>query len=104
MQKDGAPLVLCGDLNVAHTDRDLHPKERKPGVIGQRPDERALFDRLLETGWWTSGGASTPDDEKMFTLVGAVAGHAEKEHRMADRLRAGDAVARVEGDELPCAG
>jgi exodeoxyribonuclease-3 len=43
----GQPLVICGDLNVAHTDRDLHPKERKPGTIGQRAEERALFDRLL---------------------------------------------------------
>ena len=25
----GPPLVLCGDLNVAHTDQDLHLKERK---------------------------------------------------------------------------
>ena len=25
-------VVLCGDLNVARTDRDVHPKERKPNV------------------------------------------------------------------------
>ena len=25
------PLVICGDLNVALTDRDIHSKERKPG-------------------------------------------------------------------------
>ena len=32
------PLVICGDLNVARTDRDLHPKERKPSV--DRPASR----------------------------------------------------------------
>jgi len=26
--------VLCGDMNVARTDRDVHPKERKPNCIG----------------------------------------------------------------------
>src|SRR5689334_9447232 len=38
----GSTLVLCGDLNVARTEMDVHPKERKPNGIGQRPDERAL--------------------------------------------------------------
>jgi exodeoxyribonuclease-3 len=33
----GNSLVLCGDMNVALTDMDVHPKERKPNVIGQRP-------------------------------------------------------------------
>ena len=27
--RDGVPLVICGDLNVARTDADIHPKERK---------------------------------------------------------------------------
>ena len=30
-------LVLCGDLNIARTERDVHPKERKPRAIGQLP-------------------------------------------------------------------
>ena len=49
-QQNQKLVVLCGDLNVALTERDIHPKERKPGVIGQRPEERALFDRLLGAG------------------------------------------------------
>ena len=63
----GRDLVVCGDLNVAHTDRDLHPRERKPGVIGQRPDERELFDALLGEHLVDSGRALHPDDERMFT-------------------------------------
>src|SRR5204862_6015883 len=31
----GLQLVLCGDMNVARTDMDVHPKERKPQAIGQ---------------------------------------------------------------------
>jgi exodeoxyribonuclease III len=63
----GQPLALCGDLNVAHTDRDLHPKERKPTVVGQRPEERALFDRILGGGLVDVLRTLNPDREDMFT-------------------------------------
>jgi len=29
--RDGRPMILCGDLNVALTERDIHPKERNIG-------------------------------------------------------------------------
>ncbi len=38
---EGKSLVLCGDINIARTERDVHPAERK-NVIGQLPEERAL--------------------------------------------------------------
>jgi exodeoxyribonuclease-3 len=64
---EGKSLVMCGDLNIAHRDIDLHPKERKPGVIGQRPEERELFDELLGTGLVDVGRALAPDDESYFS-------------------------------------
>jgi exodeoxyribonuclease III len=45
----GLKLVLCGDMNIARSDMDVHPKERKP-VIGQLPHERELFEQLLAEG------------------------------------------------------
>ena len=66
-QATGLPLVVCGDLNVAHTDQDLHPKERKAGVVGQRPEERALLDRLLGQGMVDVGRSLAPHDEAMFS-------------------------------------
>ncbi|HEY2388455.1 MAG TPA: exodeoxyribonuclease III [Candidatus Binatia bacterium] len=63
----GRTLVVCGDVNIAFTDRDVHPKERKPGIIGQRPDERALLARLFESGLVDVGRALAPDDDEMFT-------------------------------------
>src|SRR5262249_53809476 len=45
--RSGQALVICGDLNVAREDRDVHPKERKPNQIGTRPEERALLGRLV---------------------------------------------------------
>ena len=57
---EALPLVLCGDLNVARTDMDVHPKERKPRAIGQRPEERALLERIIAAAWSTSAARSTP--------------------------------------------
>jgi len=63
----GKDLVLCGDVNVARTDRDVHPKERKPGLIGQRPEERELFERILSAGLVDVGRALDPDNDGLFT-------------------------------------
>jgi len=64
---EGREIVLCGDLNVARADIDVHPKERKAGVIGQRPEERELFDRLLGAHFVDVARAAQPDNEAMFT-------------------------------------
>ncbi len=66
-QRSGAPLVVCGDLNVTRADIDVHPKERKPGAIGQRPDERALIEGILARGLVDVARALHPDDDQMFT-------------------------------------
>jgi exodeoxyribonuclease III len=60
-------LVLCGDLNVARSDRDVHPKERKRGAIGQRAEERELIERLLAAGLVDVGRALDPDSDELFT-------------------------------------
>ena len=63
----GGELLLCGDLNVARTDRDVHPKERKAEAIGQRTDERQLFEKLLAQGLVDVGRSLDPDNEGLFT-------------------------------------
>jgi exodeoxyribonuclease-3 len=67
MRARGTSLVLCGDLNVALTDRDVHERERKPGMLGQRPEERALIDRLLGAGLVDVARALEPDRDDLFT-------------------------------------
>src|ERR1051326_5682856 len=63
----GRQLVLCGDLNIARADIDVHPKERKPNAIGQRPEERELFERLLAAPLVDLGRAFDPDNPGLFT-------------------------------------
>lgn len=64
---EGAPLVLCGDLNIARAEIDIHPKERKVNGIGQRPEERLLFQRLLDQGLVDVGRAVDPTNEGLFS-------------------------------------
>ena len=57
----------CGDMNVARTERDVHPKERKPRAIGQLPEERALLERIIGRGLVDVGRALDPDNDGLFT-------------------------------------
>jgi exodeoxyribonuclease-3 len=63
----GRLLILCGDLNVARTDKDVHLKERKPRAIGQLPEERAVLERIIGHGLVDVGRAVDPDNEGLFT-------------------------------------
>jgi exodeoxyribonuclease-3 len=63
----GEPLVLCGDFNVARTDIDVHPKEKKPNIIGQRPDERALIEQMVGHGLVDVHRQLEPDNPDLFT-------------------------------------
>src|SRR5204862_8166446 len=58
---------FCGDLNVARTEMDVHPKERKPRSIGQLPEERALIERLLGHGLVDVHRTLDPDNADLFT-------------------------------------
>jgi exodeoxyribonuclease III len=61
------PIVLCGDLNIARTEMDVHPKERKPRAIGQLPEERAILERIIARGLVDVGRQVEPDNAGLFT-------------------------------------
>jgi len=62
-----SPLVVCGDLNVARGEMDVHPKERKPDAIGQLPEERELLERIISHGLVDVCRALDPSNESLFT-------------------------------------
>ena len=66
-QLSGRRLVLCGDLNVARTDADIHPKERRPNQVGARPEERAVFEQMLSHDLVDVGRALDPTNDNLFT-------------------------------------
>ena len=66
-QAAGSTLVMCGDFNVARTEMDVHPKERKPKAIGQLPEERALIERILSRDLSDVHRQVEPDNADLFT-------------------------------------
>ncbi|MGQ0544746.1 MAG: exodeoxyribonuclease III [Betaproteobacteria bacterium] len=67
VREAGRELVLCGDINITRTEIDVHPKERKPGSVGQLPEERALFAALLGEHLVDVGRQLDPDNDRYFT-------------------------------------
>src|SRR5260370_23053151 len=63
----GTRLVLCGDLNVAREERDVHPKLRKQGPIGTTPREPELLAKILGHGLTDLLRKFAPDDDRLFT-------------------------------------
>ena len=45
------PVVVCGDLNVAHTEDDIWNPKGNAKMSGFLPQERAWFSQLLDDGW-----------------------------------------------------
>ena len=60
-------MILCGDLNVAREERDVHPVLRKPEQIGQTPAERALLEAVIAPGFVDLSRKFKPDDDRLFT-------------------------------------
>jgi exodeoxyribonuclease III len=46
----GERVVLCGDLNVAHADIDVHPTMRQEEMLCTRAEEREVLDALGRLG------------------------------------------------------
>ncbi|HEX6972762.1 MAG TPA: exodeoxyribonuclease III [Vicinamibacterales bacterium] len=67
VRSDPQPVVVCGDINIARTEMDVHPKERKPNSIGQLPEERAQLERIIAHGLVDVGRALEPENDQMFT-------------------------------------
>jgi exodeoxyribonuclease-3 len=63
----GRELILCGDMNITRTEMDVHPRERKPGIVGQRPEERELFAALLGEHLVDVGRKLDPENADLFT-------------------------------------
>ncbi len=55
------PVILCGDLNVAHNEIDLKNPKSNRGNAGFSDQERGCFGRLLESGFTDSFRYLYPD-------------------------------------------
>ena len=61
------PVILCGDLNVAHTEIDLKNPKSNVGNPGFSNEEREKFTKLLEAGFTDSFRYLYPDLIDQYT-------------------------------------
>ncbi len=86
LRANGRELPLCGDVNIARTEMDVHPRERKPMAVGQRPEERAMFETLLGTGLTDVGRVMDPGGDD-YNLNGAAHESAPRQPTLSLRTR-----------------
>lgn len=58
---ESKPVILCGDLNVAHTEIDLKNPKSNRGNAGFSDEERGKFTELLDAGFIDSWRFQHPD-------------------------------------------
>ena len=61
------PVIVCGDLNVAHKEIDLKNPKSNRGNAGFSDEERESFTRTLELGFTDSFRHLNPDAEGCYT-------------------------------------
>ena len=61
------PVIVCGDLNVAHQEIDLKNPKSNRGSAGFSDEERACFSGLLERGFTDSFRFLYPEATGMYT-------------------------------------
>jgi exodeoxyribonuclease III len=58
------PVVLCGDLNCAHNEIDIHNPKGKSKTAGFSTEERAEFQKMIDEGFTDSFRHLNPDTAK----------------------------------------
>ena len=61
------PVIICGDLNVAHKEIDLANPKSNHFNPGFTDEERAAFGRLLDAGFTDTFRALHPEQEKAYS-------------------------------------
>ena len=89
LRATGERVVLCGDLNVARTDQDVHPQASATTALSASDPTSARCSSASSTrGLRDVGRDAGSRQRRAVHLVGAVAEHAPAQHRLAARLRA----------------
>ena len=104
------PVVVCGDLNVAHQEIDLaNPKSNRKNA-GFTDEERAEFGKLLKADFVDSFRHLYPDKTDAYTWWSYVTGARKRNvgwridyfclsERMADRVEEADILADIMGSD-----
>ncbi len=61
------PVIVCGDMNVAHTEHDLKNPKTNTKNAGFTPEERQKFTQLLESGFTDTFRLLYPDARDAYS-------------------------------------
>ena len=104
------PVVICGDMNVAHQEIDLKNPGPNRGNAGFSDEERGAFGRLLEAGFTDTFRLLHPDATGAYSWW-SYRFHAREKNagwridyflvsdRLAPRVRRADILAQVQGSD-----
>ena len=104
------PVIICGDLNVAHKEIDLKNPSSNRGSAGFSDEERESFQKLLDCGFTDSFRRLNPDAVGVYTwwsyMFNARANNAGwridyflVSDRVADKIQAAPIYADVLGSD-----
>ena len=101
------PVIVCGDLNVAHQEIDLKNPKSNRGNAGFSDEERACFQSLLDRGFTDSFRYLYPDTTGIYSWWSYMykarqinAGWRIDYFLVSDRLRASVAEASIHTEVL----
>lgn len=67
MLEEKKPVIFCGDLNVAHKEIDLKNPKSNHKNAGFTDEERACFDKVVESGFVDTYRYFYPDKEGVYS-------------------------------------
>ena len=101
------PVIICGDMNVAHTEIDLKNPKTNVGSAGFTPQERAAFSKLLNSGFTDTFRHLYPDVtgayswwSYMFNARANNAGWRIDYFLVSDRVKDKITAARIDADVM----
>lgn len=99
------PVIVCGDMNVAHTEIDLKNPKTNVNNAGFTPQERAAFSKLLSCGFTDTFRYLYPDVtgayswwSYMFSARAKNAGWRIDYFLVSDRIRDKITAARIDSE------
>lgn len=104
------PIILCGDLNVAHEEIDLRNPKSNRGNAGFSDEEREKFGALLAAGFTDTFRYLYPDRRDAYTWWSYIGAAREKNigwridyflvsNRIADKIEAAEIYPDITGSD-----
>ena len=104
------PVIICGDLNVAHKEIDLKNPSSNRGNAGFSDEERGAFTELLESGFTDTFRHLNPDATGAYTWWSYMFNSRQKNvgwridyflvsNRLADKIQATPIYADILGSD-----